>query len=184
MARPHDPLAGVARVLIDGSNLTHAVARGRDAVPAVALVGRLRAVVPGSVSIEIVFDGPPVPGLRGGRIASGVTVRHSGGRAADDVLLSLAQAEIDLVVTDDRALRAELARLGTPTAGTSWLIRRLQRTTQAAPTTANRRPPRPEIPVHSGAAEEDETRRWKPGRGATAKRGNPRRGRRARSDQG
>ena len=38
-----------------------------------------------AVRIEIVFDGPPDRGLRGTRIASGLTVRHSGRYSADSL---------------------------------------------------------------------------------------------------
>ena len=54
-----------------------------------AVIGRLRGVVPASVAIDLVFDGPSERGLRGERIASGLTVRYSGPRTADAVIVSL-----------------------------------------------------------------------------------------------
>jgi hypothetical protein len=78
-----------------------------------------------------------------------------------------------LVVTDDRALRASVAARGARTAGTGWLLARLSRPSVSAPSVGNRRPPR----MPSGPDANDDRTPWKPGRGATVKRGNPRRGR-------
>ncbi len=87
-----DPLAATVRLLVDGTNLLHAMTRTSGAAPPAALVGRLRAVVPAPVAIELFFDGPAEPGLRGERIASGITVRYSGPRTADAVILSAVDA--------------------------------------------------------------------------------------------
>ena len=184
VTRPaRSPLEGVDRLIVDGNNLLHAIRRGPTALPAAALVGRLRAAVPATVGIELVFDGPPEPGLRGQRIASGLIVRHSGRRTADELIVSLVEearavtgpigADNVLVVTDDAALRAAVASLGAGTARAAWLVTRLARERLESPSTGNRRAPRPP------ATESDDDRPgWRPGRGATVKRGNPRRGRR------
>ncbi len=123
----------------DGSNLLHALTRGSGtgAAPPAAVVGRLRGVVPASVAIDLVFDGPSERGLRGERIASGMTVRYSGPRTGDAVILSLVDevavaggasaAAAILVVTDDRDLRHALRMRGARTAGCAWLIGRLDR---------------------------------------------------------
>jgi hypothetical protein len=180
VTRPRDPLAATDRLLVDGSNLLHALARGAARQPQAALIGRLRAAIPATIGVELVFDGAPETGMRGERIASGLIVRHSGRRSADDVLLALVdQAGAAggahavnglLVVTDDRELRAALQAKGARTAGTAWLLGRLERPALAAPSVGNRRPPPPKAP------DEDPDREpWKPGRGATTKRGNPRR---------
>ncbi len=187
--QPKDPLAATDRLLIDGSNLLHALTRGKGggAAPPATVIGRLRGVVPASVAIDLVFDGPSERGLRGERIASGLTVRYSGPRTGDSVILSLvdevhlmggadATAGV-LVITDDRDLRYHLRSRGARTAGCSWLIGRLDRPSRkASASIGNTRPP------HQGTAasrapdsEDDERTRWQPGRGATTKRGNPRR---------
>jgi len=192
---PRDPLTGTDRLLIDGTNLLHALSRKPGAAPQAALIGRLRAIVPASVGIELVFDGAPDSGMRGERIAAGLIVRHAGRRTADDVLLSLvdetravagaAATGALLVVSDDHALRASLRAKGARTAGSKWLLGRLERPKLSAPSVGNRRPARGG-PPHGGqdkdgtasAAASDAARpRWKPGRGATTKKGNPRRGR-------
>jgi len=187
-----DPLAGTDRLLVDGSNLLHAWRRGPEALPAAALIGRLRGAVPPQIGIELVLDGPPDRGMHNARVASGLIVRYSGRRTADEVLVALVdeaaaaghtasrRAILDniLVVSDDRDLRHALQQRGVRTAGAQWLIGRLQRERLESPSTGNPRPPGP--PPGDAAREEarDERPGWRPGRGATTKRGNPKRGRR------
>jgi hypothetical protein len=184
--RSRDPFAATERLLVDGTNLLHQMQRRPGAAPPAALLGRLRAAVPATIGIELVFDGAPDRGLRGERIASGVTVRYSGGRSADDLLRSLvdevrgkpggaAASGRILVVTDDHALRASLHERGARTAGTSWFLGRLERSTLAAPSVGNRKPPKPASAPR--AADDEDRPGWSPGRGATTKKGNPRRGR-------
>jgi hypothetical protein len=176
-----DPLAETDRLIVDGSNLLPALARRGGAVPAAALIGRLRAAVPPAVAVELVFDGAPDPGLRGERIASGVVVRYSGRRTADEVIIDTvgsvgrATAERLLIVTDDRELGGAVRARGARTAGTAWLIGRLERPRLASPSVGNRRPPA--APPTTG--EDPDRDPWQPGRGATTKRGNPRRRRRS-----
>ena len=178
-----DPLAGATRLLVDATNVLHALARGPDRQPPAALIGRLRAAIPPEIAIELVFDGPAERGLSGERIAGGVTVRYGGRISADTILITLAEeaaesrgADALLVVTDDVALRHAVQRRGARTAGTAWLLRRLDRPRVAGPSVANRRPP---VVAQRPAGEErepgDADRGWAPGRGATRKRGNPRR---------
>lgn len=196
---PRDPLTDTDRVLIDGTNLLHAFSRRAGALPQAALIGRLRGTIPASIGIELVFDGSPERGLRGERVASGLIVRYSGRRTADELLISLidetratagpAATSALLVVSDDHALRAALRARGARTAGSAWLIGRLDKRTLSAPSVGNKRPATTGRSAKSstgggstggssgGAIDEaDERTPWKPGRGATTKRGNPRRG--------
>jgi hypothetical protein len=185
-----DPLAATHRLLVDGTNLLHALARGAGAAPAATLIGRLRAVVPPGVAIELVFDGPPERGLRNERIAAGTSVRYGGPRSADAVILSLIDdvRMLDgadgtaglLIVTDDRDLRHGARMRGARTAGSAWLLGRLGSGRLSSPSIGNPRPPRASAgaggSLPSDATEaESERVGWRPGRGATAKRGNPRR---------
>jgi predicted RNA-binding protein with PIN domain len=191
-----NPLDGVTQLLVDGTNLLHALSRGPNRQPAAALIGRLRGAVPAEAKIVLVFDGPPERGVRGERIAGGVTVQYGGRYSADTILITLVEdatagaaspaqaADAILVVTDDRELRQALARRGARTAGAQWLIGRIERPRLASPSVGNPRPPLPpRIPQQRpGEATTDDAgdadaRRWSPGRGATAKRGNPRRSR-------
>ena len=87
--RDRDPLAATRRLLVDGSNLLHAMATSSaGAAPPAALIGRLRGAIPAATAIELVLDGPPERGLRNERIASGLTVRYGGPRSADAVILA------------------------------------------------------------------------------------------------
>ncbi|HEX5147897.1 MAG TPA: hypothetical protein VFW02_02365 [Candidatus Limnocylindrales bacterium] len=193
-APDRNPLASTQRLLVDGTNLLHSMSRAAGAAPPAALIGRLRAVVPGSVAIELVFDGPPEPGLRGERIASGTSVRYGGPRSADAVILALVDdvRMVDgpdgtaglLVVTDDRDLKYEARMRGARTAGSAWLLGRLGTGRLSSVSIGNPRPPRPSpraAPAETAASQADgdpaETDRvgWRTGRGATTKRGNPRR---------
>ncbi len=190
-APDRNPLANTRRLLVDGTNLLHSMSRSGGAAPPAALIGRLRAVVPGSVTIELVFDGPPEPGLRGERVAAGTTVRYGGPRSADAVILALVE-EVRLadgpdgtagllVVTDDRDLRHGARLRGARTAGSAWLLGRLGAGRLSTASIGNPRPPLTPRGSPSGASLSDgdpaETDRvgWRPGRGATTKRGNPRR---------
>jgi hypothetical protein len=201
---PADPFAATDRLLVDGSNLLHALNRGKEPAPAAALIGRLRAAVPASIGIELVLDGPPEQGMHNTRVAAGLIVRYGARRSADHVLLSLVeevertrapggdrQAALDniLVVTDDLDLRNALRARGVRTAGTTWLIGRIERRRLESPSTGNARAPRPgtgigtsssrraDGPGSASDGEDTEPPRWSPGRGATTKRGNPKRGR-------
>lgn len=189
---PRDPLTGTDRLLIDGTNLLHVLARRSGPAPQAALIGRLRAIVPASIGIELVFDGAPEPGMRGQRVAAGLLVRHAGRRSADELLLALvdeARGAVGaegtaglLVVSDDHDLRAKLRAKGARTAGSAWLLGRLERPRLAAPSVGNRRAPADGTQAGGGAGGGDadgdgdgDRPGWRPGRGATTKRGNPRR---------
>ena len=198
--RTPDPLLGVERLLIDGTNLLYRMASGvGTAQPPAALIGRLRAVIPATTRIELVLDGAPEHGLAGVRIANGLTVRHSGRISADLLLDRLVADAIGsggtaesaarlgdalLVVTNDRDLGSRIRRRGARVASADWLIGRLGRTRLSAPSVGVERAPAgttsssPRGPQSTpGSHPEDEAERpgWRPGRGATTKTGNPRR---------
>ena len=189
--RDRDPLAATRRLLVDGTNLLHALARTPGGAPQAALGGRLRAAIPAPIVVELVFDGPAEHGLRNQRIAAGVKVRYAGHRTADAVIL----ATIDevrgtdgapgthalLVVTDDRDLRHGARLRGARTAGSRWLLGRLDTGRLSSPSVGNPRRPGGPAGDHeakhgqAGPGDVDEDRPgWQPGRGATTKRGNPR----------
>jgi hypothetical protein len=179
-----NPLEGVNQLLVDGTNLLHAISRGPERQPPAAVIGRLRAAIPAETRIVLVFDGPPERGVRGERIAGGLTVQYSGRHSADTILVTLVEdaamasasptaTDSILVVTDNRDLRFALRRRGARTAGTGWLIGRLERPRLSAPSIGNARPPAPPRIAQQDPGEE--TVRWSPGRGATTKRGNGKR---------
>lgn len=203
-APDRNPLAATQRLLIDGTNLLYSMSRagGPSSAPAppAALIGRLRAIVPAHVAIELIFDGPPERGLRGERIAAGMSVRYGGPRSADAVILALIDDVrlVDgpdgtaglLIVTDDRDLRHETRMRGGRTAGSAWLLGRLGSGRLSSASIGNPRPPRPVAgsqasmsasATSQGAAggdghgDDSDRVGWRPGRGATTKRGNPKR---------
>jgi hypothetical protein len=186
-----DPLAATQRLLVDGTNLLHSLSRGAGAAPAAALIGRLRAIIPAHVTIELIFDGPPERGLRNERIAAGTVVRYGGARSADAVILTIVDdvRMLDgpdgtatlLIVTDDRDLKYGARMRGARTAGAAWLLGRLGSGRLASPSIGNPRPRRTgaagDVGGRPATGDGDETERvgWHPGRGATTKRGNPKR---------
>jgi hypothetical protein len=144
-----DPLAGVELVLIDGNNLLHALrGRGHGAggggggrsgeapQPASAIIGRIRSAIPPSVRVELILDGSP-SGITG-RLATGMSVEYSRRSTADELILNRLSRQLDeggpastwpiLAVTDDRALRDGVRTRGGRSAGTAWLLRRLDGT--------------------------------------------------------
>lgn len=154
-----DPLSGTTRLLVDGTNLLHQLSSGPERQPPAALIGRLRAAIPPAITIEIVFDGPAERGLRGERIAHGVSVRYGGRHSADTILVTLVEevamaagapagggslaTDGILVVTDDRSLRYAIQHRGARTAGASWLVRRMASNKLSSPSIGNARSPVP-----------------------------------------
>lgn len=157
-----DPLSGVERVIIDGSNVLGVVARdaasragGAASVagPPSALIGRVRGAIPHGIRIELVFDGPAA-GSPTGRVAEGMSVRYAGRRPADALIVELAGTAAMagrplgsnvVVVTDDRGLSAQVRRHGVRILGTAWLLRRLERPGRpggAGMTVGHSKPPR------------------------------------------
>jgi hypothetical protein len=177
-------LEGVGHLIVDGANVLHALSRSPGPVPPAALIGRLRAIVPAGVGITVVLDGSPEHGLHVRQVASGVEVRYSGRETADEMIARLIEqagdAEGVLVVSDDIELGNAIRRAGGRTARTNWLLNRLDRQRLAAPA-PGRKGLAPS--AHGGApssetSDDEDAKRWQPGRGATRKRGNPHRGHR------
>jgi hypothetical protein len=152
MPPPSDPLAGVERALIDGSNLAYALARpggsagprsgnghgsgpgsGASPRPVAGIVASIRSAFPPAVRVEVIFDGPG----RAEKAASNLFVEHSGRISADRVIVERVEAQLKadgpagtwgiLVVTDDRELRDLVQARGARVAGTMWLGGRLAR---------------------------------------------------------
>ena len=114
-------------VIIDGNNLMHAVSPtgGRDVVRQQAL----ETVRGEGVTITVVFDGPPRQGSPEIEHLGRVTVRYSGERSADDLIVDLIpggkRAAEWVVVTDDRGLgRRVKERGGTVRSLADWRRRR------------------------------------------------------------
>jgi hypothetical protein len=111
-------------------------------------------------------------------------VRWSGAESADDLIVRIATDGPDqtVVVTDDIELGSRVRTLGAVSFRSSALLERFARQRQTAPGVGHGRPPaQGSAAGGSGAAGkgDDGPDRvgWKPGRGATKKTGNPKRGR-------
>jgi hypothetical protein len=139
--------------------------------------------------IVVAFDGHPASGEPGrGRAARGVEHVYSGSRSADDLLIDLLSAQPftgrarTAVVSGDGTLKQRVRRAGGMALTVAWLLGQLSRgparsggvpsatgsigrSRVRGATTGGDRP----IDDDSSPAP------WRPGRGATRKRGNPRR---------
>jgi predicted RNA-binding protein with PIN domain len=164
-------LEGVDRLIVDGTNVLHALRRTADPLPAAALIGRLRAIVPPGVAVVLVLDGSPEHGLVSRHIAAGVEIRYSGRTTADELIIRLAERDFAaestglLVVTDDNALASVVRRVGGRTVRNNWLLGLLTRQRIAAPSIG--RPMTPPPDANRPA--------WTPGSRASL-RGTPARG--------
>jgi hypothetical protein len=179
-------LEGVSRLIVDGSNFTHFLSRSSTPTPAVALIGRLRSIVPPGVAVMVVLDGSPEYGLVTRQVASGVEVRYAGREPADALISRLADDPSPdrragtLVVTDDIELSGLVRRAGGRTVRNAWLADRLGRQRLSAPAPGGSSSPTPSAGRGAGSSagpdpDDADAPRWSPGRGATRKRGNGRR---------
>lgn len=163
MARPADlmpddrrVLEGVERLVVDGTNVLHALRRSPSPLPAAALIGRLRSIVPPGVSVVLVLDGSPEHGLVSRHVASGVEIRYAGRFTADEIIARLveyefaASSEGTLVVTDDIGLSNIVRRTGARTTRNGWLLDRLDRQRLSAPSTGRPSTPSPGTPPARG----------------------------------
>ncbi len=192
MSRADDELQ---LLLVDGDNLMHRLRGGRDDAGLAWLIPRLRACLgPGAKAI-LVLDGHPFPGEPPRQnVAPGVELRHSGRVDADTAIVEILEARPfaerarTAIITDDRGLTERAKHVGGLTRRLDWLRLRLERpptgvfsggpgqlpTGRRGSALGSGRPPHSDPPPRTG----DDARPWRPGRGATTKRGNPRRGRR------
>jgi hypothetical protein len=175
-------------LLIDGDNLLHDVRGGRDEGGVAWLLPRLSGWRPKTLRIVVGLDGHPAPGeARRSRATRGIEFHHSGRRSADDMLIATLQAQPyaarsrTVVVTRDRGLQARANRAGGVTRSVDWLMKLVTTTGGQAggkhkkPVSIGQGAPPPKRhfePTDPDAAERES---WEPGRGATKKKGNPKR---------
>jgi hypothetical protein len=180
-------------LLVDGDNLLHDVRGGRDDGGVAWLLPRLARWRPPDLRIVVALDGHPAHGdASRRRAARGIEFHHAGGRSADDLIIDLLTEQPFLerastvVVTGDRGLAERARRNGGLARPVTWLMACLEEAPpapgrhQARPAAGSiaRTKPLRGAPAPS-TADEAEPAPWRPGRGATRKRGNPRRGTRA-----
>ena len=179
---PHpDPFLGAQLFIVDGRNVIGAMRRDGGDLPAQALISRLWTVVGARTRIVVVFDGLRDGGAIIPERSSRLAVRWSRHESADDVIVRMVgdSPAGTLVATDDIELGQRTRALGATTVRSRQLVERFARQHAAAPSVGAARPPRPAAAQAAEAARDDDPVRtaWKPGRGATRKTGNPRRGR-------
>lgn len=187
-------------LLIDGDNLLHRVRGSRDEAGLRWLLPRLRAWLPAGAHIIVMLDGHPDPGeVVRRRVAPGIEFQHSGSVDADTALVAILAARPyadrarTLLVTDDRELTDRARHGGGLTRRLDWLTVQLARATGSPAADQStrgmdesRRPGTgPAIGIGRGPSVRKSEKRpeptedrtlWRPGRGATRKVGNPKRG--------
>jgi hypothetical protein len=183
-------------LLIDGDNLLHDVRGSRDEGGVAWLLPRLSGWRPDHLFIVVGLDGHQAPGeSRRKRVTRGIEFHHAGNRSADDMLITLVQAQPftgrgrTAVVTRDRGLQARAHRAGAATRSVDWLMKLVDSPAPAASkSTKGGKSTKPIKPVGIGQGKpprrrhfdapdpkEAEREAWQPGRGATTKTGNPKR---------
>lgn len=173
-------------LLVDGDNLLHAVRGRRDEGATAWLLPNLARWRPDDLRVVVVFDGHPAPGEPMRQRAHGIEVRHAGSRSADDAIVDLlatlpyAERSRAAVVTRDRGLRERVGQVRGQTRTPDWLlrgIRNARRPVASGPDASpgvgigQGRAPKRAMPPAGG--DDDPREPWRPGRGATRKRGNP-----------
>jgi len=173
-------------LLIDGDNLLHDVRGARDEGGVAWLLPRLSGWRPPHVRIIVGLDGHPATGETSRKKATrGIEFHYSRRRSADDMLIDLLKAQPfagrsrTAVVTRDRGLQARASRAGAQTRSVNWLMRQVSRPPRGAKGASStgigqgKPTARPHYDPYAPA--EDGGGSWEPGRGATRKKGNPKR---------
>lgn len=171
---------GIEVLLIDGNNLLHRVSGSVEPGAQRQLLARLRGAVAPTLATVVMLDGHAAAGTsRRELIGRGLEIRHAGTISADDALLRLvadaspAERHSMTVVTDDRSLADRARHLGARTQRLAWLEALLARPSRSTGIGSGRFPRAGGVQGERDGEEEREP--WQPGRGATRKRGNPRR---------
>ena len=174
-------------LLIDGDNLLHDVRGSRDEGGVAWLLPRLSGWRPSHLRIVVGLDGHPAPGEASRtRATRGIEFHHSGRRSADDMLIDLLKAQPfasrgrSAVVTRDRALQARARRAGGTSRSVDWLMNQVAGPARigvanAKPVSIGQGKPPKKQHVDPHQLDEDDRASWRPGRGATKKKGNPKR---------
>jgi hypothetical protein len=175
--------------LIDGDNLLHDVRGTRDEGGVAWLLPRLRTWRPDHVHIIVSLDGhPPQSEPRRKRAVKGIEFYHAGSRSADDMLIDILRAQPyarrsrTVIVTRDRGLQDRARRAGGGTRSVDWLMQQMTSGSGGAQDGKATKPVgigqgKPPKKRHFDPPDPSEAERqpWEPGRGATTKKGNPRR---------
>lgn len=172
------PLDGIDRLLIDGNNLLHRMSGNADPGSVRLLLAKLSGAMPDTTPTIVMFDGHAASGTdRQQRIRRGLDVQAAGSISADEALLNIIRDTSAnkragvTIVTDDRPLTEKARHLGARTKRLDWLEQLLAAPGVSSNTGIGRKGVRPPPKPETG----DEREPWTPGRGATKKKGNPKR---------
>ena len=172
------PLDGIGRLLIDGNNLLHRMSGNADPGSVRLLLAKLSGAIPDTTPTIVMFDGHAASGTdRQQRIRRGLDVQAAGSISADEALLNIirdtsaSKRAAVTIVTDDRPLTEKARHLGARTKRLEWLEQLLSAPSVSQATGIGRKGVKP--PPSTQAESEREP--WSPGRGATKKKGNPKR---------
>jgi len=184
----HSGVEQLDLLLIDGDNLLHDVRGSRDEGGVAWLLPRLSGWRPDHLRIIVGLDGHPAPGEASRKRATrGIEFHHSRSRSADDMLIDLLKAQPfagrsrTAVVTRDRGLQARANRAGGTTRSVDWLMglvvgKTIGRGAKGGPPVGiGQGKPPPKRHFEAPDPDEPEREAWRPGRGATRKKGNPKR---------
>lgn len=185
-----DPFNGVEVLLIDGNNLLHRLSGSVDPGAQRLLIARLRGVLPDKLRTIVMLDGHAASGTdRRQRVTRALELHHAGSMSADEALLNIIKDTApnrragSVIVSDDRALTDKARHAGARTQRLAWLEQLLgsgaARPAAGSASIGAGKPPRAGSNQQSAGQQNEEREPWKPGRGATTKRGNPRRAPRA-----
>lgn len=178
-------------LLVDGDNLLHHVRGTRDEGGVAWLLPLLSRWRPAHLRVIVTLDGHAAPGdAARRRVAPGIEFLHAGSRSADDLIIDLLSAQPfsardgTIIVTRDRALLERARRAGGLTRSVAWFMEQLA---ERGPSAAARpggsvgigQDRRSRTAASQPGSDEAARPTWQPGRGATRKRGNPRRGAKA-----
>lgn len=176
-------------LIIDGDNFLHEVRGTRDEGGVAWLLPRLADWRPKNLGILVTLDGHPAPGeSRRPRAARGIHFQHSGSRSADDLIVGKLEAmpyanrARTAVITRDHTLQQRARTAGGMVRSVDWLMQCISESPAAAPGSTRPvrigqgKPPRGRHRPETASDPDEEVRGgWQPGRGATSKKGNPRR---------
>ena len=173
---------GIAVLLIDGNNLLHRVAGSVEPGAQRLLLARLRGAIPVTLATVLMLDGYADSGTnRNEKVGRGLDIRHSGSISADDAILRLidkyppSERAGITVVSDDRAFTDRARRLGAHTQRLVWLEVLIGMPGQKGAAIGAGKPPANVGQPSAGPEATSDREPWRPGRGATRKRGNPKR---------
>lgn len=189
-SEPSRDTEGIAVLLIDGNNLLHRVAGSVEPGAQRLLLARLRGAIPATLATVLMLDGHADSGTnRTEKVGRGLEIRHSGSMSADNAILRLidryppSERAGITVVSDDRALTERARRLGAHPQRLAWLEVVIGMPGSKGAAIGAGKPPRRQPPARqaptgqptAGSPTDDDREPWRPGRGATRKRGNPKR---------